>query len=133
MKANDLLRITSVLSIVLLSVHVVDDIARGFDAAGLMNFLPIAALVVLLYATLVLGERLAGRIVMVLVALFAVGMPVIHLRSSHINEIAQASGGLFFVWTLWALGVTGIFGLVLAVQVFLSRRYGTEKSAPPAE
>ena len=126
MKANDLLTVTSVVSIVLLSVHVADDIAHGFDTAGLVNFIGIVALAGLLYATLIFRERLAGRIVMLLVALFALGMPVIHLRSVHINETAQASGGMFFIWTLWALGITGILGLILTVQGFLRRRLAVD-------
>lgn len=130
MKPNDLLTVTSVVSIVLLSVHVADDIAHGFDTAGLMNFIGIVVLAGFLYATLIFRERLAGRIVMLLVALFALGMPVIHLRSVHINETAQASSGTFFIWTLWALGVTGILGLVLAVQEFLSRRSSAERTTP---
>jgi hypothetical protein len=133
MKPNDLLTLTSVVSIVLLSVHVVDDIAHGFDSAGLVNFVGIVVLAGFLYATLIFRERLAGRIVMLLVALFALGMPLIHLRSVRINEIAQASGGMFFIWTLWALGITGILGLILAVQEFLSRRSRTKRATPPTE
>jgi hypothetical protein len=122
MKTTDLLTVTSLVSIALLSVHVADDIAHGFDTAGLVNFIAIAVLAGFLYATLMLCERLAGRIVMVLVAVFAVGMPLIHLTSTHINETAQASGGLFFIWTLWALGVTGFFGIMLAIRALWERR-----------
>ena len=129
MKANDLLTVTSVVSIVMLSVHVADDIAHGFDTAGLVNFIGIVALAGLFYATLIFRDRLAGRIVMLLVALFALGMPVIHLRSAHINETAQASGGMFFIWTLWALGITGILGLILTVQELQSRSSSAERTA----
>jgi hypothetical protein len=118
MKPKDVLTITSVVSIVLLSLHVSDDIAHGFDAAGLINFIGIVALAGFLYATLIFRERLAGRIVMLLVAIFALAMPILHLRSPRINEIAQASGGLVFVWTLWALGITGLVGIALAIPEF---------------
>ena len=133
MKTNDLLTVTSLVSIVLLSVHVADDIAHGFDTAGLVNFIGIAVLAGFLYATLTMRERLAGRIVMVLVAVFAVGMPLIHLRSTHINETAQASGGLFFIWTLWALGVTGILGIILTARELLEQRSKTATPTPPTE
>jgi hypothetical protein len=39
---------------------------------------------------------------MLLVGLFAAGMPVIHMRGAHYGEIAKSPGGFFFVWTLWA-------------------------------
>ena len=133
MKPNDLLTVTSMLSLVLLSVHVSDDIAHGFDSAGLMNFIPIAVLAAFVYATLVLRERLAGRIVMVLVAILAAGMPLIHLRSARINEVAQAAGGMFFIWTLWALGVTGILGLILTVAETWRLRTEKRVSAPPED
>src|SRR4051812_22227429 len=133
MKTNDLLTVTSLVSLVLLSVHVADDIAHGFDTAGLVNFIGIAVLAGLLYVTLTMHERLAGRIVMILVAVFAVGMPLIHLRSTHINETAQASGGLFFIWTLWALGVTGILGIILTTREMLRQRSKTAALTPPSE
>src|SRR5262245_37518057 len=116
MNKNLLLTITSLLSVVLLTLHVVDDIVRGFDSAGLQNMIGIVVLGVLLYGTLVFRERLSGHIIMLLISIFAVGMPILHLRSSRINEIAQASGGYFFIWTLWALGVLGILGIILAIQ-----------------
>jgi len=126
MKTKDLLTVVSVVSMFLLSVHVADDIAHGFDSAGLINFIGIVVLAGLLYATLVFRERLVGRIAMLLVAIFAVGMPVIDLRSVRINEIAQASGGMFFIWTLWALGVTGLVGLALVVQEMAGKKMKSE-------
>ena len=116
MNKNLLLTVTSLLSIVLLMLHVVDDIVHGFDSAGLQNMIGIVSLGALLYGTLVFRERLSGHVVMLLVSIFALGMPIIHLRSARINEIAQASGGFFFIWTLWALGVLGIVGIILAIQ-----------------
>ncbi len=115
---------TSLVSMVLLTLHVVDDIVRGFDSAGLVNMIGISVLGVLLYGTLVLRERLAGHIMMLFVAVFSLGMPLIHLRGPRINEIAQASGGFFFIWTLWALGALGILGIILAVQGLFERRRG---------
>ena len=122
MKPNNLLTLASLLSMLLLSLHVVDDIVRGFDEAGLVNMIGIAVLALLLYGTLVLRERLSGHIIMLLVSIFAAGMPVIHLRSPRINDIARSDGGFFFIWTLWALGVIGIFGIVLAVRGLLELR-----------
>jgi len=78
--------------------------------------------VVLLYGTLVLAERRSGHVIMLLVGLFAAGMPVLHMRGAHYPEIARSAGGFFFVWTLWALGGIGGLTFVLAARGLWSPR-----------
>ena len=124
MNKTQLLTAGSLLSLVLLTIHIVDDIARGWDSAGMLNMIGISVMAVLLYGATVLRERLAGLLMMLFVGFSAAAMPVIHLRSARINEIAQASGGYFFIWTLWALGVIGIFVMILAIHSILERRRG---------
>jgi hypothetical protein len=121
MSKNLLLTVTSLILMLLLTLHIVDDIVRGFDSAGLINMIGISVAAVLVYGTTVLRERLAGQIMMLFIGFFAAAMPVIHLRSARINEIAQSSGGFFFIWTLWALGVIGIFAMIVAAQILLER------------
>ena len=65
---------------------------------------------------LVLAERRSGHVIMLLVGLFAAGMPVIHMRGAHYGEIARSAGGFFFVWTLWALGGLGGFTFILSAR-----------------
>ena len=62
---------------------------------------------------------------MLLVGLFAAGMPVIHMRGAHYGEIAQSPGGYFFVWTLWALGGLGGFTFILAARGLWGLRRGS--------
>ena len=113
MKHNVLLTITSLLSILLLTLHITDDIVRGISKAEPSNT-ALFVLVVFLYGTLVLAERRSGHVIMLLVGLFAAGMPVIHMRGAHYGEIAKSAGGFFFVWTLWALGGVGGLTAILA-------------------
>src|SRR5437867_10917525 len=108
MKQNVMLTIASLLSILLLTLHITDDIVRGISKAEPSN-IALAVLVVLLYGTLVLAERRSGYVIMLLVGLFAAGMPVIHMWGVHYCEMVTSNGGLFFVWTLWSLGVLGGF------------------------
>src|SRR3954466_8839644 len=108
MKQNVMLTIASLLSIILLTLHITADIVRGISKAQPSN-IALAVLVVLLYGTLVLGERRSGHVIMLLVGLLAVAMPVMHMRGAHYSEIATSAGGFFFVWTLWALGALGGF------------------------
>src|SRR5215207_2965465 len=112
MANNLLLRNTSMLLLLLLTLHVVDDIVHGFDSAGLINMIGIVVLGFLIYGALVIHERMSGHFVMLFIALFSLLMPIVHLRSARINETAQASGGFFFIWALWALGAIGIFGII---------------------
>jgi hypothetical protein len=106
MKRNAILVVTSLLSILLLTLHITDDIVRGISKAESSNT-ALLVLVVLLYGTLVLPERRSGHVIMLLVGLLAAAMPVMHMRGKHYGEIAQSAGGFFFVWTLWALGGLG--------------------------
>ena len=129
MTNNLMLRNTSLLLLLLLSLHVVDDIVHGFDSAGLINMIGIVVLGFLIYGTLVLHERMSGHIVMLFVALFSLLMPLVHLRSARINETAQATGGFFFIWTLWALGGIGIFAIILGIQGVLSLRRNSRRTS----
>jgi hypothetical protein len=121
LNANLVLRIASLLSIVLLSLHLADDIVRGFDAPGLLNLVGIAILVVWLLGATMLAERRTGAVILLVGAFFAAAMPVIHLRGSGIGDVVASPGGFFFLWTLLALGVTGTFSFLLAAHA-LGRR-----------
>src|SRR3954471_15764411 len=123
MKQNVMLTIASLLSILLLTLHITDDIVRGISKAEPSN-IALAVLVLLLYGTLVLAERPSGHIIMFLVGLFAIAMPVMHMRGAHYPEIAKSPGGYFFVWTLWALGGVGGFTVMLAARRLWDRRPG---------
>lgn len=123
MKPHAVLVATSLLSILFLTLHVTDDIVRGISKAEPSNT-ALVVLVVFLYGTLVLAERRSGYVIMLLVGLFAAGMPVIHMRGAHYGEIAKSNGGFFFVWTLWALGALGGVTIILAARGLWSRRWG---------
>jgi hypothetical protein len=129
-KPNVLLTIASLLSILLLTLHVTDDIVRGISKAESSNT-ALIVLVIFLYGTLVLAERRSGYIIMLLVGLFAAGMPVIHMRGAHYPEIAKSAGGFFFVWTLWALGGLGGLTFILSARGLWGLRRGQTRQATP--
>jgi hypothetical protein len=114
MKHNAVLVVTSLLSILLLTLHITDDIVRGISKAESSNT-ALLVLVVLIYGTLMLAGRRSGYVIMLVVGLFAVLMPVMHMRGVHYGEIARSPGGFFFVWTLWALGGLGGVTILLSV------------------
>jgi hypothetical protein len=115
MKESTILLVTSLLSILLLTLHISDDIVRGISKAEPSNT-ALLVLVVFLYGTVVLAERRSGYVIMLLVGLFAAAMPVIHMRGVHYGDIARSTGGFFFVWTLWALGGIGGLTFVLSAR-----------------
>ena len=121
------LTIASLLSILLLTLHITDDIVRGISKAEPSN-IALITLAVFLYGTLVLAERRSGHVIMLLVGLFAAGMPVIHMRGVHYGEIAKSTGGFFFVWTLWALGALGGVTMILSVRGLWSLRRGGSRN-----
>ena len=115
MKHSTTLVVTSLLSILLLTLHVTDDIVRGISKAEPSN-IALCVLAVLLYGTLALAGRRSGYIIMLLVGFFAAAMPVIHMRGAHYPEIARSAGGFFFVGTLWALGGVGGVTFILSAS-----------------
>jgi hypothetical protein len=127
MKRSVMLTIASLLSILLLMLHVTDDIVRGMDKAGLANFIAIAILVVWLYGTLVLTERRPGYIITLMGGIIATLVPVIHLRGAGIVNVVKSSGGFFFLWTLLALGVLGIFSIILSVRGLWNPQWGQSR------
>jgi hypothetical protein len=126
MKQNAILIVTSLLSILLLTLHVTDDIVRGISRAE-PSKTALVVLAIFLYGTLVLAERRSGYVIMLLVGLFAAAMPVIHMRGAHYSEIARSTGGFFFVWTLWALGGLGGLTFILSARGLWSLRRGQSR------
>lgn len=122
LKPKSLLTIMSLLSILLESLHVTDDIVRRISPPGADNIGAVAIFVVWLFGTLVLAERRSGYIIMLIGGIFAAAMPVLHMRGVRYPAIATSSGGFFFVWTLVAVGVTGTFSVILAAHALWVQR-----------
>ena len=118
MKRSVLLTITSLLTILLMTFHLTDDVVRGFEPGGEKNVIGAVILEVWLYGTLVLTERRSGYIIILLGSFLASGVPVIHMTRAGLvgGRIANSSGIFFWVWTLITLEVTAIFSLVLSAR-----------------
>lgn len=115
MKTNVLLVVTSLLSILLLSLHIAEDIALGFAPGGLVNLVAIGVLVVYLCAALLWSDHRGGLIILLLGSLLAILMPVLHMKGAGVGA-GRSAGAFFFIWTLYALGVTGTFGALLSAR-----------------
>jgi hypothetical protein len=120
MKNSVMLTITSLLLLLFLTFHLADDIVRGFEPGGLSNLVVTVLIsVVWLYGTLVLAERRSGYIIMLLLSLFSLVVPYIHMKGKGVgvtSRLGYTSGHFFFVWTLFAIGVLGLFSAILSAR-----------------
>ena len=135
MKPHALLKITSLLSILLLTLHGASDTVRarlGTEEAGGSTLIAMPIMVLLLYGTLVLDEKRSGHVIMLIGSIIAMGMPIIHARGPtgfFTGTLARSGDPYLFVWTLHLLGVTGLFSLILAVQGLWNLRRGRATSS----
>jgi hypothetical protein len=129
MKHTLTLTITSLLSILLFTFHLSDDIVRGFEPGGFKNVSGVLTLAVWLYGTLALAGRRSGYILMLLGALLGSVVPLAHMMGAGLvgGRIANSSGMLFWVWTLIALGVTAIFSVILSARGLWSLQWGQSR------
>ena len=118
MKRNTLLVVMSLVSILLMTLHITDDIVRGISPAAAENVGGVVIFVVWLIGTLMLPERRLGHVIMFLGGLFAAVMPILHMTGARYPAIVASSGGFFFVWTLFAVGATGTLAAILSARAF---------------
>ena len=126
MKRSVMLTIASLLSILLLLLHLTDDIIRGISPAGPWTLIVVPAAAILLYGTLLLTERRSGYIITLIVGIAAVSMPVMHLRGAGTFNIVKP-GSFFFLFTLFALGVLGGFCMILSARGLWSPQWGQSR------
>lgn len=121
---HNLLTITSLLSIILFTIHLSEDVVRGMEPGGFKILFAVAIVVVWLFGTLVLAGRRSGYVVTLLGSLVGFLVLLAHLRGAGLvgGRIANSSGKLLWVWTLIALGSTAVFSVVLSVRGLWSLR-----------
>ena len=119
MKPSRMLTITSLLLIALAVAHLAQDIAYGYEPGSINNLLIVPIAVVWLYGTLMLAERRSGYIINLLLSLFSLVVPLVHMKGKGAglaSRMAHTSGHFFFVYSLLLIGVLGIFSAILSVH-----------------
>ncbi len=120
MKNSSILTISSLVLFLLLTFHLADDIVRGFEPGGLANLVSMVIIsVVWLCGALVLAGRRSGYIITLLLGIFSLVVPYIHMKGKGVGittRLGNTSGHFFFVWTLLAIGVLGLFSAILSAR-----------------
>ena len=121
MKHNVTLTVTSLLSLLLMTFHLTQDVIRQAEGANKYP-IPVLVFALWLYGTLMLSDRVWGYVIMLFGGLVGAGMIIIHSKGIVVGN----SGGFFFVWTLFALSTTGWVTVILSARglwtAFRSRR-----------
>lgn len=141
MKRDLTLTVTSLVSVLLLTFHFTSDVLRaraGNPEAGGSTLVAMPIVVLVLYGTVELSGRRSGYILMLIGAIIAIGMPIIHVSFSagmFQGVLAKGNGDFIFVWTLHMLEITGMLSFFLAARALLRPTHaagevGTRHDAP---
>jgi|SRR5882672_11428459 len=129
MKPHVVLTASSLVTILLVTFHLADDITRQMAPGNLSTLVVVGLVVTLwLYGTLMLPGRRSGYVIMILGSVLGLIIPALHMKGAGVGAaLVQSEGGFFFVWTLLALGAGAALTLVLAVRGL----WGLRRGAPP--
>jgi hypothetical protein len=120
MKNSVLLTISSLLTILLLILHLTTEIAFGLESGGLKNITRILILVVWLIGTLLLLERKLGYVIVLVGSLLGTVVPIIHMMGGLVGgRIGHTHLALFWVFSNFLLGVTALFSVILSARGLL--------------
>jgi hypothetical protein len=114
------LTVTSLLTLLLFTLHWADEIARGIEPGTMAAAVGLAVLFVWIYATLAIGGKRSGILLQLLFGAIGGAVPILHMQHAGWvgGRIAPNSpGALFWVWTLIAMGVFGMLTAALAVRI----------------
>lgn len=121
--------ITSLIAILLFTFHYAHDIVLGIEPGDISTYIGVLITVAWLYPVLALAGRKSGYLINLVFSLAAVVMPVLHMRGAGLLGRSRSTleffPAFFWVWTLFAICVTGALAFLLSVHGLLSLRRGT--------
>lgn len=112
------LTVTALLSILLSTFHLADDVVIGIEPGGTSNYIGILIVAVYLYATVMLGERRWAHLIVLIGSIGGAAVPYLHMTGVGLvgGKATNYSGKFFWIWTLLALGATALVSVVLSAQ-----------------
>ena len=129
MKHHLVLTITALLTILLSSFHLADDVVLGIEPGGVSNYNGVLILAVYLYATLMLAGRRWAHLIVLIGSIGGAAVPYLHMTGVGLvgGKAANSSGKFFWVWTLFALGATALVSVVLSARGLWDLRRGQSR------
>ena len=126
MKPVHVLTITALLSVLLGSFHLADDVVLRIEPGGSSNYIGIVIMAVYLYAVLMLPNRRSAHAIVLLFSIGGAGVPYLHMQGVGMvgGRAANSTHMFFWVWTIMALGMTTIVSAVLAANGLWNLRHG---------
>lgn len=126
------LTVTSVIAILLVSLHISDDIVRGFEPGGFRTAQGILMMSVWLYATIALAPGRLKYSLMLLGALLGVVVSLAHMRGAGIvgGRVAGSEGMLLWVYTIFILGLMSTVSAVMSARELWSVRSVSRHEVP---
>ncbi len=129
MKHQKSLTITSLIALLLFTFHYSQDIVLGIEPGGGETYIGVLIVVAWLYPLLVLAGRRSGYVINLVFSLLAALVPYLHMRGAGLlgRRTLEFGPAFFWVWTIFALCVTGVLAFVLSVHGLVSLRRGNER------
>jgi len=126
MKPVHVLTITALLSVLLGSFHLADDVVLRIEPGGSSNYIGIVITAVYLYAVFMLPNRRSAHAIVLLFSIGGAGVPYLHMQGVGMvgGRAANSTHMFFWVWTIMALGMTTIVSAVLAANGLWNLRHG---------
>ena len=126
MKHQVSLTITSLLAILLFTFHYAQDIVLGIEPGDLSTYIGVLIVIAWLYPLLALAGRKSGYLINLVFSLLATLMPILHMRGAgllgHTRSTLAFFPAFFWVWTTFAICVTGALAFLLSVHGLVSLR-----------
>jgi hypothetical protein len=118
MKHDSIVTVTSLLTVLLITLHLAGDIVLGMAPGNLASLVTLVLIVsVWLYGTLLLPGRRGGYVILLLASLVGLVIPIVHMKGAGMSGgSSRTEKGFFFVWILLALGASAAFLLLLAAR-----------------
>ena len=120
------LTVTSLLTILLSSFHLADDVVKGIEPGGTSNYIGVMIMAVFLFATLMLAGRRWAHLIVLVGSIGGAYVPYLHMMGRGLlSPRVVESGAIFFwVWTLLALGATASVSAVLSARGLWQLQWG---------
>lgn len=131
MKHQKTLIVTSLMALLLFTFHYAQDIVLGIEPGDVSTYIGVLIVVAWLYPLLVLAGRRSGYLINLFFSLAALVMPVLHMKGAgllgHSRSTLEFFPAFFWVWTTFAICVTGALAFLLSLHGLVSLRRGNTR------